>query len=316
MAEFDPCMSILDFILAPVKSMEAMNNEQAPEYFSLQISEAKRFYLDLKPSRGAPLAVVSGGCEHCAPDYVIHRESFPFHSIEFVAQGRGTLTLNGRRHELTAGAVFSYGPEIPHRIVSDPERRLVKYFVDFAGSEAGPLLRLHAPRPGRMIQTSAPGEMMALFDTLIREGLRNTPYTGRIAALLVRHLALKAAETALPAGSAASPAFATYCRCRQHIEQNWPSLHTLAQVALACHVNGSHLCRLFQRYGHQSPYQFLLRLRMNHAASRLQAPGATVKEVADSAGFADPFHFSRAFKSVMGVSPSQFAQLGRRQEGG
>lgn len=283
---------------------------QTPDYFSLQIAEAKRFYLELKPSGRTALAVVSGGCEHCAADYVIRRSSFPYFSIEFVAQGKGTLHLQGRRHDLMAGTLFAYGPGIPHLIRSDPQERLVKYFVDFAGREAGALLRAHAPKPGRLIQTSGPGEVMALFDTLIREGLRNTPYTGRIAALLVRQLALKAAETALPAGSASSPAFATYCRCKQHLEQHWTSLHTLDAAAAACHVNASHLCRLFQRFGHQSPYQYLLRLKMNHAAQQLQVAGAAVKAVADSAGFSDPFHFSRVFKSVMGVSPSQFARLG------
>ncbi len=289
-----------------------MSAGPTPDFFSLQISEAKRFYLDLQPPRHAPLVVVSGGRELCAPDYVIERATFPYWSIEFVAHGKGRLTLAGRKHELIAGTLFAYGPGIPHHITSDPQERMVKYFVDFAGREAGPLLKEHAPQPGRVIQTSAPGEVMALFDTLIREGLRNTPYTGRIAALLLRHLILKATETALPAGSAASPAFATYSRCRQHIERHWATLHTLDQIATACHVNASHLCRLFQRFGHQSPYQFLLRLRMNQAAELLQVAGVTVKEVADRTGFTDPFHFSRVFKSVMGVSPSQFARLGHR----
>ena len=65
----------------------------------------------------------------------------------------------------------------------------------------------------------------------------------------------------------------------------------------------AYLCRLFQRYDHQSPYQLLLRLKMNFAAEWLQQPGALVKQVAERAGFTDPFHFSREFKSVFGVAP-------------
>jgi AraC-like DNA-binding protein len=63
---------------------------------------------------------------------------------------------------------------------------------------------------------------------------------------------------------------------------------------------------LFRRYDHQTPYQFLLRLKMNHAAERLQSPGTLVKQVAEETGFADPFHFSRMFKSVLGLSPDAF----------
>ena len=66
---------------------------------------------------------------------------------------------------------------------------------------------------------------------------------------------------------------------------------------------------MFACYDHQSPYQFLLRLKMNLAAERLQNPAALVKQVAAELGFADAFHFSRAFKKVLGVSPQGFRRL-------
>ena len=74
-----------------------------PEFFSPQVAAARRFYLDLNPRKDRPLAVVCGGCEHCAPDYGIHRASFPYYSIEFVARGRGTVKLLGRNYPLQAG---------------------------------------------------------------------------------------------------------------------------------------------------------------------------------------------------------------------
>jgi hypothetical protein len=128
---------------------------KTPDFFSSQIDGAKRFYLDLKPSRTGPLTVVCGGYEHCTPDYEIHRSGFPFWSIEFVAQGKGDLGLKGKHYSLGPGTLFSYGPGIAHDIGSDPEETLVKYFVDFTGRESESLLRSHGPAPGRVLQTSA-----------------------------------------------------------------------------------------------------------------------------------------------------------------
>jgi AraC-like DNA-binding protein len=34
--------------------------------------------------------------------------------------------------------------------------------------------------------------------------------------------------------------------------------------------------------------------------------GPTIKEIAHRVGYHDPYHFSRAFKSVHGVSPKAF----------
>jgi AraC-like DNA-binding protein len=42
---------------------------------------------------------------------------------------------------------------------------------------------------------------------------------------------------------------------------------------------------------------------MNIAAEFLVEHGGLVKEVAQRVGFADPYHFSRAFKAVHGVAP-------------
>ena len=290
-----------------------MNKEHQPGFFSAQISEAKRFYFDFQPSPRIPLAVVCGGCEHCTADFVIQRRSFPYWSVEFVAQGKGRLTLGGHKAELVPGTLFAYGPGVAQHIVGDPQRPMVKYFVDFTGRQAAALLTRHALRPGSVRQTSAPSEILTLFDDLIRSGLRVTPFTARILALQIELLLLRVAETRMPAGAAATPAFATYQRCRRFIEQKYRTLRTVEEVAAACHVQPAYLSRLFQRFDHHSPYRYLLRLKMDYAADRLVNSALLVKQAADELHFADAYHFSRAFKKVHGLSPAKFLAAGRRR---
>lgn len=281
----------------------------APEFFSPQVSEARRFYLDLNPSPKHALTVVSGGCEHCTPDYAIHRATFPFYSIEYVVRGRGTVKLRGRGHGLQPGRLFSYGPGIRQDIAADPADPPVKYFVDFAGRQAGALLRGCRLPPGTVMQIFPPNEIQNLFDELIRTGQRGSRQSAMLGAKLLECLMLKIAESRAPVGGAETLSFTTYQSARQHIQQHFHRVKTLRQIAEECHLDGAYLCRLFQRYDHQSPYQFLLRLKMNRAAGELQKPGALVKQVSEEAGFGDPFHFSRAFKSVFGVAPDAFRRL-------
>ena len=73
-------------------------------------------------------------------------------------------------------------------------------------------------------------------------------------------------------------------------------------------VDAPYLCRLFARFHDESPYQFLTRLRMEHASRILLESDASVKSVAAALGFKDAFHFSRVFKSVHHVPPSRFRQ--------
>jgi len=291
--------------LNPVKPKAA----SVPEFFSAQVSEARRFYLDLNPSRARSLVVVSGGCEHCTPDYSIHRSTFPFYSVEFVALGRGLLKLKGREHQLQPGRIFSYGPGVRHDITADPAEPPVKYFVDFAGTRATELLRRCGLPPGSVAQIFPPNEVQSIIEELICAGQRGSPRSPELCGKLLECLLLKAAEARAPLAGAETLSFTTYQQCRQHIQGHFRTLKTLRQVAQECHVDGAYLCRLFQRYDHQSPYQYLLRLKMNLAAEGLQKPGSLVKQVAEDVGFGDAFHFSRAFKSVFGLAPDDFRRL-------
>ena len=302
-------LDILDLVAMKAPSRNKPSPEAAPAFFSAEVAAARRFYLDLTPPRNRSLAIVCGGLEHCTPDYTIHRETFPFFSIEYVARGRGEVKLKGRCHPLEPGRLFAYGPNVAHHITGDPSNPLVKYFVDFTGSRARELLRSCGLPPGQVSQVFPSNALQPLFDELIQSGLRARPERADLCVKLLECLALRMAGARAPIEGAETMAFATYQNCRRYIEEHFLKLRTLEQIARECHINNAYLCRLFRRYDSQTPYQCLLRLKMNFAAERLQQSGALVKQVAVEAGFADPFHFSRVFNSVLGLSPAAFRDL-------
>jgi AraC-like DNA-binding protein len=277
-----------------------------PEFFATAVGRARRFYLDLKPSRAARLVVVCGGREHCSRDYVVQRADFAFHSLEYVARGHGGLTLAGQEHALDPGRLFSYGPGIPHHIRGTPGDAMVKYFVDFAGREARSLLRSAGLAPGSVSRVHPPHVLQAIFDELIEAGLGARRRRAELCTGLLECLALKIQGTQMPGEDPGTLSFLTYQQCREHLERHFLRLRTLEETAAECHVSVAHLCRLFRRYDRQTPYQYLLRLKMQFAAECLEQEGCLVKQAAEEAGFADPFHFSRVFKSVLGVSPGAF----------
>ena len=218
--------------------------------------------------------------------------------------------MNGTLCTITPGTVFTYGPGVSQELTTDPKRPLEKCFVDFLGKDAVKLLEEVGLSPGTVMQSSAPHEVASLFSDLIRNGVRSSAYSGRICGSILEHLILTIAESKIPIGSIGSAAFSTYQACRKHLEDHFLDVHTLKALAAACHVDGAYLCRLFKRYDRMSPYKSLMRLKMAHASRLLQQPGTLVKQVADEMGFADAYHFTRAFKSVFGVAPTQYAQRG------
>lgn len=249
--------------------------------------------------------VVSGGCEHCRPDYEIRRNGLSFSIIEFVARGAGRLSISGREYLLGPGTVFIYGGDTPYRMSSDPGRPLVKYFIAFAGEGGRKLMEECHLRFGQVVRVAHPEQIQQVFDDSIRHGRSDHSNRARMCAVAAQYLIMKIGDAMLPYDETAGRAFETYQRCRRFIEENHGSVCNLREVAEACHVNMSHLCRLFQRFGRETPNRYLQHLRLNLAVELLQGSSRPIKEVASLLGFSDPFSFSRAFRRAFGLSPGR-----------
>ncbi len=291
------------------------SRRRLPAFVSRQVVSARRWFLHLRPagrtSRPPDLAVVCGGCERVRSDYCLDRQDFPYLCIEFVAAGRGTLTLRGRDHDLVPGSLFAYGPGVPHRIRTDPRQRLRKYYVDFLGTSA--IARMQAARipAGSVLRVPQPHEITEIFDLLQQCGLAHSAHTPALCGQLLGVLLTKIAERGLRADDVDPKALETYERFRSFLSAERRRLSSVAEAARDVGISPAYACRLFSRFDATTPYQYLLRERMNLAAdllSRREAAGTRplVKQVAAHLGFTDQYQFSRAFKRVFGISPARF----------
>jgi AraC family transcriptional regulator len=283
--------------------MDKLDQSGVTQLLSRQVTGARYFFLNLAPRRSTSLALVMGGREHCNPDYAISRQAFPFHGLEYVVSGKGMARLDGRAQALTAGMLFAYAPTTHCEMRNDPADPMVKFFLTFTGSEAPRRLRRCRVAPGTVRQLAGRGELTSIFEDLVREGQRSDALAAAICATLFELLLLKIEDNATLAPHTSEPAREAFLRCKALIDARAETLLSLEQIATAAGVEASSVCRWFRRYQGTSPYQYLMRRKMTLAAEHLIEHGSLVKEVAERVGFADPYHFSRAFKSVHGVSP-------------
>jgi AraC-like DNA-binding protein len=314
----DRRIAILDLMAGRrrhTSEQKPLSRRRLPAFVSRQVVSARRWFLNLRPvgrtSRPPELAVVCGGCERVRGDYFLERHDFPYLCIEFVTAGRGTLTLEGRDHELVPGSVFSYGPGIPHAIRTDPRHRLRKYYVDFIGTAAATRMQAARIAPGSVLLVLQPQEIEEIFALLQQCGLAHSSHASALCGQLLGVLLTKIAERGLRADDVDPRAFDTYQRFRALLSAECRRLSSVAEAARLFQISSAYACRLFRRFDATSPYQHLLRERMNLAADLLSrretgVERLLVKQVAAELGFADQYQFSRAFKRVFGISPARF----------
>src|SRR5512135_2703266 len=91
-----------------------------------------------------------------------------------------------------------------------------------------------------------------------------------------------------------------------HIQQHLDDALGLPELAgLAC-FSPYHFHRIFKGMVGESVKEHIRRLRLERAASRLKLGTASVTSIALDAGYESHEAFTRSFRSVFGVSPSQF----------
>lgn len=276
------------------------------DYFSTQVVRTRRFFLTDWQERqrdAGTLCLVGGGCEWCAPDFVVDRHDFPFVAFEFISRGSGSVTLANRRHELEAGHAFWFDSSIPHVIRSSESEPLVKYFFNLTGKRATQLLSELDLAPGSVLRVADAARVVTLLEEVIDHALRGGRFGLRAACTALEHALVLCADSRQPATTKIAPAYATYLRCRGHLLRNYPVLSSIEQAAKACHVTPAYFTRLFQRYDTETPLACLTRLKLSQAAIKLRQPDAMVKNVAAELGYKSAAHFSRAYKAWGGKSP-------------
>ena len=93
---------------------------------------------------------------------------------------------------------------------------------------------------------------------------------------------------------------------RQYIETHWRDEFDLDLIAGHAGISRHHLSRLFRRFLGKTPYRHYQDVKIAQVQRALRDPGLTVSEAFASSGVAYAGGYARAFRRVLGLTPTQF----------
>jgi AraC-like DNA-binding protein len=91
------------------------------------------------------------------------------------------------------------------------------------------------------------------------------------------------------------------------------SAWTLNRLANVSSLSLYHFLRTFDRITGVTPYQYVLRARLRHAAVRLVRESGSILDLALDCGFGDISNFTRAFRNEFGASPRRYRERSLRR---
>jgi AraC family transcriptional regulator len=96
------------------------------------------------------------------------------------------------------------------------------------------------------------------------------------------------------------------CIAKDLLHSDFQQPLDLGALGKAACLSTPQLIRQFKTVFKQTPHQYLVGIRLQHAAKKLKTSDVLVSELAWHCGFNDPSAFGRAFRKTYGISPERY----------
>ena len=101
-------------------------------------------------------------------------------------------------------------------------------------------------------------------------------------------------------------------RVREELTIHHASVRTLDEAASLAYLSPFHFQRAFREMFHESPHEFVTRLRMEEARRLLVETELSVSEICMAVGYASLASFSTKFRFQTGRTPREYREAARR----
>ena len=264
------------------------------------------------------LTIFQYGWEQCTPLHSYGPAKRNHYLFHFIFSGKGYLSSNDSSgvthlHRLEACQGFLICPDQVNTYYADEQLPWEYAWVEFDGVKALEFLDMMGLSCDSPVYIPKKREYSALIRDELMHIIDNP---GKSPIYQIGHLYLlfdclircsSAAKTA-PAGRMKD----FYIKeAISFIEQNYSRPITVEDIAVFCNLNRNYLGKLFREGTNQTLQHFLMYYRMNRASELLKFSDMSVGEVGRMCGYPNQLHFSRAYKTIFGVSPNHWREQNR-----
>lgn len=95
-------------------------------------------------------------------------------------------------------------------------------------------------------------------------------------------------------------------KAQAYIDRHFSEQLMLADIAAQFRLHPNYFSFLFKKHLNVTVRDYILHLRIDRAKEMMYDPSLRLLDIALAVGYQDAAHFNRAFKNVVGVSPSQY----------
>lgn len=286
-------------------------NKLDQEYFANErssVSSERILYTPSQFARTSLLYLQETGSLKALRPHTSSRSRLASYLFFIVISGKGELYYDGQRYELRAGSCVFIDCGKAYRHSTDDDLWKLKW-CHFNGPEMNSIYAKYRARGGKPVFSSdAPyGELLDSLYTIASSNsyVKDMKINAALGNLLV--LLMEDAWNPEDAGLAGKKK--EMQKIRAYLDGNYGSKITLDDLSNDFYIDKFYLCERFKEQYGVTVNDYLINVRITEAKKLLRFTDKSMEEIADEVGVNSAAYFSRLFKKVEGVSPSEFRKL-------
>ena len=226
----------------------------------------------------------------------IRRSNYECCTIEFVYEGRGRLDINGYSCEPRENSVYFLHKHSTHCYSPDKGSPWKKIFIVIDGEFMEYLFRAY--RMDTVYHIPDCPQARRYFDEMMHLKLSVGAVAHQQAAIIF-HRMLDEFHAALydSPGNFAPP---DVVELKKHLDDSVEQRVNIEDLCRIMRRSSAHMIRRFKAHFGSSPYDYLMRRRIELARLLLRHSALSVKEIAARLKFSDQYYFSNYFKRKTG----------------
>lgn len=275
----------------------------------------KAYKLEFLKEENNSLYVNSCGCSKTEPLHSFGPALKPNYLIHYVLSGKGRFTIGGQKYSLEEGYGFLIHPGELAFYQADEKEPWTYVWVGFSGLQAdnyvkslGLSIRMPIFKSNKSDELYECVRDMMEHNTFgVKNELRRNGDLNLFLSIVAEGMSVLDKEEGDKGNQYVK-------RAIEYIQSNYFNPVKVTDVAEYVCINRSYLYTLFQKTIAMSPQQFLTTYRITKAAELLQMSQLPIESIALSCGYSDPMVFTKSFKQMKGMSPSEYRKEMKKGE--
>lgn len=237
----------------------------------------------------------------------------------WVLRGRFDLTLADRHYVGGPGDLFTMAPGEPEHYWSEDSHTWEWLWVHYDGPAAAEATRRIRAHGGPRVHLGLDEHIRERFLELViasppgRPGARATEEAlvadsclASLFGLILDRLDRRHRLGATASGNGSDAPSFDAAAFQRYVHTHLTEPLTVEELAAHAKLSPAHFSRLVKQALGVSPMQYVIRRRVDRAATLLTQTPMKLAAIAAAVGYDDPYYFSRIFKKVTGVSPDTY----------